>query len=216
VISLFTKASGDTSTAIYAILTYIIVQIPFAASYVTERNNKYLNLILSKTNNKNYLLSRFISNFLVGGILLSTTLVIVLGILSIFFPFCANFNLYVTNQSFKGYFEPVFLHSPLAYCFMIIGFNFLFGGTYASLGLAISSIANNKYITIAGPFVFSIICTFILEFLNLQFLLPATCLVPSYVPNATIFTIMGQMVVLTFISLSLFIFGFFKKGDIYA
>ncbi|MBU3158376.1 hypothetical protein KPL37_01140 [Clostridium frigoris] len=215
VINLFTKASGDGSGAIYILLTFIIVQIPLSTSYVTERDNNYLNYILSKTTTKKYLLSRFISNFLAGGILLSCTLIIVLGILAIFFPFCTNFNLYISNQTFKGYFEPVFMYSPLIYCLMIIGFNFLFGGAYASLGLAISSITNNKYITIACPFIFAIMYTFFIDFVNLEFLLPLTCLVPSYVPNATIFTIIGQMIILSLVSLILFVFGFFKKGEIY-
>lgn len=215
IVELFTKGAGDSSSSIYLLITFIVVQIPFSTSYIIEKNNKYIMQLIFKTNLKNYTLVKFITNFVVGGLLLSSSLLIFLLLLSIFFPLVIDINFYISNGTFKGCFEDVFVYSPLLYLFIIIGLNFIFGGAYASLGLAISSLTNNKYVTIAGPFIFFIIYSIILEILGLQILLPQTCIIPSSVQGVSYITIFGQIAIITIISYITFAITIRRRGEIY-
>jgi hypothetical protein len=82
-----------------------------------------------------------------------------------------------------------------------IGLGFLFGGAYATLGFAISSVARNRYVVLAGPLIIFLVATLVLHLLGLYGWIPPVAITPEVNLNSSAATILGNYVIIYGVSL---------------
>lgn len=138
----------------------IIAVLPMAASYVEDLKSNFVRYSIFRGSNSEYLVSKSISCFLLGG------LVIILGVL-LSFGICYLVFFPMERSPRAGETLPVGLGVR---CMQL----FLAGGLWATVGLAMSTIMESKYIAYVSPFIFYYLLVIVYEryFPNAHLLYP--------------------------------------------
>lgn len=130
---------SSVTSEVFAPFLAIVAVLPFAGNYIDDLKSKIIRFLMLRTSYSNYLLSRIISCFLLGGA------VILIGVL-------ASCTLYTLL------FLPIEKVAPngadqvpelIGHCVLL----FLNGGFWAVLGMTMSTVMESKYIAYASPFV---------------------------------------------------------------
>ncbi len=179
------------------ILTYtvpLIVVLPFAASFTSERTSKYLQLIVSRGGRNRYIFSKFIANALAGGTVLALSAVIIYAFLSLILPegLPAPYP-GTTGIPPQNPFDELYRQDTALFVWTRIGISFIFGVTYASIGMLASLFTENRFVALAAPFVFYIGLTFIMTLLNLVRWMPAAAYNPRLAVSSSALTVFGQL-----------------------
>lgn len=148
----------------------IISTIPFAGSYVDEIKSKYVRLICIRSSIKNYIISRVIICYLSGIIIIATSILLVWGLLFLFFrPFedPQMTSMITVNMFSKSIIQLI-----------------LYSGFWSVVGMSISSFMESKYISYATPFVFYYLLVILYEryFSDLFVIYPKTWTDPTAWP----------------------------------
>ena len=147
---------GDAVSLFIVIPTFV-----YASSFVVDKKTGFFPFQRARVSLKNYSFSKFFATGVSGGLALVGGLLVFLVVLKImghdFFPtdveISSNFSDVVFSDLLIGKFQPLY--------FLAFGFIFFMQGFFwACLGLAVSSVFTEVYITFAAPFV--------LQFLILQ------------------------------------------------
>lgn len=204
----FLRAHSIGSSSVLALMVPLIPAIPFAFSYVNDKESGFINYIYLRNSKKEYIISRLISNSLAGGLSLALPLLFVFGLLSSIFPVK-----YVDMGSVKGAFSSIYNTSQVNYVFLLIGLAFIFGAVYSTLGLAVTAFVENKYLAIVFPFFVYFIPGILFPILGLDCFEPST----TFIPSANIYTkwymIFIQQGILFILSASLFYIKVIREGD---
>lgn len=162
-IDLFFRARNCLATSYLPLVSPIIACLPFANSYILDKEAGIQNYIYMKVKHKKYLSARLFVNALAGGLVLMIPqlifgiyLILVKGVNNLYF------------ESMDGAFSNVYNTSKIEYFIILIIISFIFGAVYSTFALGISTIANNKYLTIIIPFVYVIITGTIFELTGLN------------------------------------------------
>lgn len=157
----------------YSYLIPIIACIPFGMEYIKDKKRGYNKYIIIRNNYKSYILSRIVTTFMSGFI--SIFVITLINLLFI--------NLVDSGEQFRS----IFYANNVLSNFSNNNFNFfvilhglicsLMGGTYALIGLAISSFVDKAFISLIIPFFIYYIGNYIFSILNILPMLPA------FVPN---------------------------------
>jgi hypothetical protein len=83
---------------------------------------------------------------------------------------------------------------------MQILISFVFGATYATIGMFVSLITENRFVVLTAPFIFYIGLTFVFGILGEPRWMPTATLDPRQATNSSWLTVFGQLG--TFFSLS--------------
>ncbi len=198
----------------------LITVLPFAASFITDRSSGYISFILSRTSFRKYITSKFFANLLAGGISISLPLLLGYGVINIFYlrgltPVPAPGEPWI-NPSLawaqgRGPFGYLYRTKPDLYIFSLIGIAFLWGATYATLGMALSLFIHNKYSALATPFVLYIIAHFIIWMERWS---PLYNFAPFMIKTTSYITTFGEIGIIFIIS-TICIFMFAKKKRVY-
>lgn len=142
----------------FAFLAALLATLPFADSFLTDRDQGFLRLIIQRTPYRRYLAAKIIAVALAGGVSL------LLGVLVIFLAGLSTptdwgaMDFYSTNYSKPdapyGPFGWLYTLHPLSYLLYLLASAFGFGAVYALLGLAVSTVISNRYVVLAAPLVF--------------------------------------------------------------
>lgn len=128
--------------------------IPFADSFCEDYNSGYINPIVQRIGVKRYAWQKCLSTALSGGILMG--LVVLSVLLFCFFAADAPDNAETVrflSQSLWGRQNLLLRWSGLGFLALRVLFAFLFGTLWASVGLCISTMVVNRYVTFIAPFV---------------------------------------------------------------
>lgn len=171
---------GDASGALYlfrrsyngyiSLLAPVLATIPFAASYAIERNGGFSRYVLLRCRGSSYLTMKLISGVVAGGLVLAAPFAGAVLWLTARYPLVTantperHAPLFVT-----GTYTP----EPLAFMWILVAISFLFGATYATLGLASSVLLRNPYYAHIVPFAVYIIGGMLLGGLGLAYLEPS-------------------------------------------
>lgn len=132
------------------LLAIIISAIPFSTSYISEYESNYYTYIKHKVGSYKYIFTKFIVNFIAGGLVL-------------FIPFITFYLLLlvlkgVSNEDLSYGLElnktlvHIYNQSQVKYMLIKILLTTICGSTFATLALGISIYIRNKYLTILFPF----------------------------------------------------------------
>jgi len=205
------------------LLAPLIAVLPFAASFITDRSSGYVSFILSRTSFRKYITSKFFANLLAGGISISLPLLIMYGIINIFYlrgfepvpaagePWVGARIPYASLPGPMGY---LYRTKTDLYVFFLIGLSFIFGATYASLGLALSLFLHNRYVALATPFILYQIGSFVMNILGKAKWSTVMTLIPFSYKTTSWLTVFGELGAIFLIS-TICIFIFAKKKRVY-
>ncbi|MDR1473434.1 MAG: hypothetical protein LBI41_02550 [Lactobacillales bacterium] len=148
---------------ILVVMAPIIVALPFAASFVEDKERFFLKNLLIRESRTQYFLKKYLVTGLLGSLAVALPLILLLLINIIFFP-KGDFNL----GSMTGAFHEIYERSKLAYAIISIANATIFGFIYANIGLTISFFIRNKVMAIVAPFLLYILPAFFFIYLNLS------------------------------------------------
>lgn len=175
-------------SGLISLLAPLVVVLPFADSYVLDKDSGYLTFILIRTGDtRHYYRAKFVANSIAGGMALLIPLFVVFGYLWYKFPH--GLSQAAKSAPLSGPLGGVFSTAPALYVFFLICLSFIFGVVYAGLGLALSSSINNRYIVLATPFLLYNVGNLVLAILGLSSWTPPTSLVPYLVSTTSWLTV---------------------------
>jgi len=190
--------------------------LPYADSYLRDRNQGFARYVLMRTMHRRYLISKFFINGLVGGIAVALPMIVFFGFTLTLYPrtlppisATAYSDEWMRSPGFLGTFYA--LH-PTFYIFARIILGFLFGFTCATLGMAVAAFVHSRYIILAFPFTFSLIYNFIFAILGVPAWWFGYVLAPDHIVDTTAVTTLLPLGIIFTLS-AVGIFGFIKKYD---
>ena len=177
------------------LLVPLLAVLPFADSYALDRTQGYLRHVLVHSSYRRYFFAKFVANLLAGGLAVALPLLLLFACTNLIYLW----GLLPIDQARIG---GAYLHGPLGSLYRIapdlyilfrVGVGFIFGATYATLGLAISSFVNNRYIVLATPFLLYHIANFVLAVLGLERWSPPVTFIPDAVKTTSWPTVFGEL-----------------------
>jgi hypothetical protein len=192
---------------IYFILAVIIATLPFALSYSSDVRSNYIRFLYARTKKRNYLISKYMAVFTVGGVLYVFPMAFYYILLICTYP---TLPIYfgVIGFSEKGLLGDLLIYHPhwhvIIYCIL----NFLYAGSYASLALVTSLFNKNKFAIIGIPFIIQYIFGSTIESLGYAGLSPERFLRPAGIEGASWIWTCSLLVIIIVSSFIIFI----KRG----
>ena len=138
---------------LFFLLLPILAMLPFGVSYFSDRESGYLKNIYTRMPRKQYLTNKFLAAFLSGGTAVAIPLVLNLLCSMIFLP-----NLLPPVIHPYNFINPtrflyeLYFSCPLFYIGIFIVLDFLLGGMFACITLAVSYLSDYKVIVGIVPF----------------------------------------------------------------
>lgn len=175
----------------------------YSDSYLEDEKSKMLINFTARCSKTKYLSTRFLVNFIIGGISVCTPLIVNLLCYLMLVPNIEP-NLYFGNPPVNNFLPNLYLSNPLLHIVFRTLLCFLYGGVVASLCLTISLFIKNKYKALLTPFLIFTILDVVLGSLGAGQYSPLTFLF-SDVPFSPATLIIG--ISLLFVTGTIFIFG---------
>lgn len=161
-IDFFIRIGAYLPTSYLPLLAPIIACIPFSNSYILDKASGFSKYIYPKLEVKRYLTIKLLVNAIVSGVTLFIPQMIMLTILLIIRGINSN------KIEMVGAFSIIYSNSKIAYILILLIVQFVFGAVFSTFALGISSINENKYLTIIIPFIYVIITGTVFEILGLN------------------------------------------------
>lgn len=154
---LFSLSCGTSS--VLALIYPVLACIPYSDIYSIEKSSGYLLYKRLKKEKSRYILSKWISCGVSGGLVISVPV-------ALYFIICLlskGTNLVDGGMQYVTHNISFYQHSPVLYCFGYVGNAFLCGMIFSIMGLAISVFIKNKYLIIFLPLVIYIVLNILLS-----------------------------------------------------
>lgn len=148
---------GESSTLAFSVFFFIIPLFSMMAygwSYCNEMNSGYEKNIVIRIGREKYYLSKYIANFLAGGLMVALPLFINFMMVSSFIPALTpdvSYSIYyaINHQHIWSQF---FFTKPVLFVGLYLLLDFVIGGLFATLTLLFAYISKNKHATVIAPF----------------------------------------------------------------
>lgn len=202
---LITGYSGGTASVL-SIIFPVLVSIPFASSYVTDMQTGYLKYVFTKMETWKYIVIRLLVNGLVGGFVLSFSLLIAF---IVFVLLKGTHSTTVNSQLLV--FANIFVNYPFVYILLMILNAFLCGLVFSTFALGFSSLLKNKYLSILFPFLFYIFSGTVL--IKFNHLLHGAITYSLTFVNSSYSTVLSYDMVLLTIGIITFMLGVQKNAE---
>lgn len=197
-------------------LAPIAAVLPFADSLWVDRSQGFLRFILVRTSYRRYLAAKLLANLAAGAVAVGGPLLALYLYTSLSAPRTLPVNslMFTTwgaqNGSPAGILASWYPSHPDLYILSLIGMACLFGAAFATLGLAISSLVNNRYVILSAPFILFMVSAYISD--RTRHLghhwSPETLLIPYNTAEVSTGTILVQLILIAMASfLLLYFFG---------
>lgn len=185
--------------SILAILAPVIATIPFAQSYAVERNSGFSRALMQRMPASEYKAYKLTANALSGGLVLAIPMAGMVIWATSSVPMIPDPN---GDPSFFG---SSFTPAPYAFMWLVVALSFAFGGTFATLGLALSTLFRNPFYANFLPLGAYLIPTMTFAFLGMAYLEPTMMWIPRSHIDTSIITVSSQYLVFVAASVMLFI-----------
>jgi hypothetical protein len=200
--------NGDTlGNAIFFNIWPIIAALPFAWSYVVEKETGYTAQICSRIKRRYYLIAKYIAVFASGGTAVSAPLLLNLLINALVCPIAlprvTSMLTPILNRSFL---PELFYTRPWLYSLLWCAIPFFYGGATACICLIFGTFIRKSALLILMPFALLMLFDYIysiiisgfaieLEFSPLRLICPATY---SWNPAWAVVLVFASLLILTF------------------
>jgi len=154
----------NSGTASFLTITFpIIACIPFANSYRTDMQTGFNNYVQLRMKKSQYMITRLAVNALVGGVVITIGPFIAFSFL-LLVKLLFGVPMLIVGERLEPvlFFHSIGVSSPIMMILIIFVILFCCGTIFATLGLGISAIIQNKYIAIFVPFIYLIISATVL------------------------------------------------------
>jgi hypothetical protein len=141
----------------FGFLAALLATLPFADSFLDDLNQGFLRQIVQRVPYRKYKTAKIMVVALAGGLSL------VLAMLVVFSAGLVGATDWESRAYFSGYANPLtepfgplgslYTANPIFYLFYLLASAFGFGATQALMGLAFSTIIQNRYVVLAMPLV---------------------------------------------------------------
>lgn len=199
---LFLFAHSKGTSSILNLLFPIIVSIPFAASYVQDVRSGFASYIFLRTSKMKYAVTRLVVNGMVSS---GIVIVCMLG-MYILFLLLTGFDIGYTESVSITMFNEFYKESPVLYVFFLILNSGLCAIVFSTLGLGISTLIRNQYITLVVPFVYYLLSGTVLIQIN-KYFNSAMLYDVNFYPENNYVNILVYDAVLLLIGIILFLLG---------
>ena len=146
---------------IFLFIMPILVSLPYGASFYNDTRSGYIKQIITRSNTRKYLFSKYLSTFISGGVVATIPVVTNFMILALIYPLNKPIRFYTNYRGEETFTIDLFFEYPLLHtifwCFVL----FVVAGLLATISLAISRVVDNYFGIILTPFAFSFILIFI-------------------------------------------------------
>lgn len=170
----------------FLIFTPIISVLPAVIHFCDELNTGYYKFVVLRKGSTSFIVSRWLSNAIAGGVATAGPIVVMTFIALI------RCKPYTQQMMDQGSFSP--LHHTIMKPFelvwgglfpllMIIVFGFVFGAVWSTVGLALSTLIPNRYIGLCAPFIFFFFLHLLFSFLRLETFSPVNTILPDILPS---------------------------------
>ena len=146
-----------SSMSIYSLFMPFLVTLCYATSYFDDISSKFIQFIDFRINHKKYVFIKYMVNGIMGGLSLVIPPLIYFILLCIF----GHGDIYTASAAIGGLFDDILHSNPLVYLCIYFTIQFLFGFTYSTIALSISTLIKNKIAIILSPVVYFFIITFV-------------------------------------------------------
>lgn len=167
----------DAYSTIFFMTLPILATIPYAESYWIDKHSGFVKSIYIRSRKFDYVISKYITNFIVGGIVIIIPLVFNLYVLFMTMP-AIRPSIFSNLDLARDMFSNLYYFHPYMYLLIYLFMSFMFGGVYASIGLAVSTFCRNKFLVTAVPTIIYILM-FVFEIAGFNQLVPAKFLMAS-------------------------------------
>lgn len=203
-------ANYDIMGIIFFTIFPVIASFPYGDSYFIDMKSGYVKHIFTRTGKRCYYNSKFFAAFISGGLAVTIPLLLSFLCTSVYSPWRLPDQL-ISNVYTDTFLSNLYFNAPIVYIFLYLTIDFIFGGIFAVMSLAISRFAANRFTVLLFPLLFCLFVKYILvqfpEFYewDISASLNITELVSSGVP------MLLESILLFTLSYILFIFGNYKS-----
>ncbi len=141
----------------------LIAAIPYTNSYYNDLSSGYAKEIVTRTDKKKYLIAKFTAIFVSGGMVFVIPQILDMMMCSALLP------AYPPNPAIGMFAFPrlAFCYSyPLLYLGGFLLIDFIIGGIYATSGLLVTELIENKYLITIFPYVLFLMLEFLCKVIN--------------------------------------------------
>lgn len=201
---------------VFVLFAPLAATIPYADSYLRDRDQGFARYILLRMTHRRYLISKFVINGLVGGLAVALPMIVFFGFTLAVYPRTLP-PLSGTPYSEEwmrspGFLGTIYVSHANIYILARIILGFLLGFISASLGMAVSPFARNRYVVLVFPFIFSEVYSFIFAIVGFPAWWFGYALAPDLVLDTTAITTLLPLGIIFSLS-TVSVFGFVKKYD---
>lgn len=202
----------SSQAQILLLLLPLLACLPFADSYCLDINSGNIKNVFIRSKKENYFTSIIFVNFIVGGLVYIIPLLINLWILAILLPsILPNFmnGGSINDVSMWG---NLYYSHPYIYFLLYIIIDFLYAGTFATIGLAVSMLTKKRFGAIIIPFLIYMMIFLVFQLVGIPQLAPTKFLSPGQEVNGIRLSyIIIEFLILFVGSLITFILGAYKR-----
>lgn len=184
---------------IYQTVVFLLITIPYASSYYTDRKTGILKNIAIRGEKKIYLIAKSIAVFMTAGV-------------SAVFPLLFDFILTMTVlpvvnydwlqlPNYRALFMNLAIKNVIAYSLVYIGMIFIFAGLIGGVALSLSLYANNKFVVLSLPFLICIVSSRLLGYANNMVIRGLAIQKIFYVPQSSPTTVVSLCILFVMLGL---------------
>ena len=156
--SVFTSWMGigigyDIWATVYLYVCILLAALPYCSTFVKDNNSQYILQYYSRISKNRLHIAKFITTFVVGGLIVVIPLLVNLIATMMFVPALKP----IENGLFMGngssFMNALFVRHTFIYTIVYILQYFIYGGAFSVIALAASYIFSNSFLVMLTPFV---------------------------------------------------------------
>lgn len=168
--SLYNQWIGGQARTLSATLFFLMIPLlaalPFTESYCFDRMG-YIKNIVSRAENKQYLLAKYVAVFISAGTVACIPLALNFVATAMVVPALVP---YASTHAFSIFayctFDKLFYSHPMVYEFIYLVLNFVLVGLIAEVGLVARLFTKNRYVVMLSPFILYLVIYFVSDILG--------------------------------------------------
>ncbi len=154
---------NSAGQSLFYLLLPFFSSLAYSWSLHSEIKSGYIKHVVTRTNRRNYFLSKFTAVFIAGGLVIFIPLIINIIAVSSFIPAVKPdvfYDIYYDMTPAKA-FSQIFFEYPVVFVGIRLISAFVFGGLFAVLGMSSTFFIKNRFVVVAFPFLLSLVLNYI-------------------------------------------------------
>lgn len=152
-----TWIGGESNTlgfTLFFTLLSLLAVLPYGWSYQMEEKSRYLDIVQMKVGRQRYMLAKYMAAFLSGGTCIVVPLLVNFLVVAAFVPAVQPTIIYEIYYPMHhgALLSELFFDRPVLFVGIYMLIDFVYGGLFAAMGIAISFFVKNRLAVVLSPF----------------------------------------------------------------